>query len=74
MRTTINLEDDIYSVLKVIAESTSRPIGKVASELIRKGLHQHKNVTYDNGIPVFEVSESAQIITIDDVKKDEDDI
>lgn len=72
MRTTLNIDDDLFAVIRSIAESTSAPLGKVASNLIRKGLGTAARPAYENGLPVFEVGESASVITIDDVRKDED--
>ena len=74
MRTTINIDDDVFAVIRSVAESTSRPIGKVASELIRKGLHREEESAYADGLPVFEAGESPSVITIDAVRKDEDGI
>ena len=74
MRTTINIDDDLLAVIRSIAETSSRPIGRVASELIRKGLRRDEKTGYEDGLPVFEVRESAPAITLEDVKKDEDGV
>lgn len=72
MRTTINIDDEVYAVARSIAESTSQSIGKVITDLVRKGLSPTSSVSYRDNLPVFEVRESSPVITIDDVLKDED--
>jgi len=38
MRTTLNLDDDMFERLREYAENRSVSLGKAASELVRKGL------------------------------------
>jgi len=37
MRTTLNLDDDALEILRQYSETRSLPLGKAASELVRKG-------------------------------------
>ncbi|MGC1374230.1 MAG: hypothetical protein WA824_18990 [Candidatus Sulfotelmatobacter sp.] len=37
MRTTLNLDDDALEILRNYSETRSLPLGKAASELVRKG-------------------------------------
>ena len=73
MRITLNLEDDVFRAMQSIAESTSRPIGKVASDLIRKALRSPGVVAHQDDLPVFDVGELPSIITLDDIRKDGDE-
>ena len=38
MRTTLNLDDDVYEAARALAESERQPIGRVLSRLVRRGL------------------------------------
>ncbi len=38
MRTTLNIEDDVYEAAKALAESERSGLGKVLSRLARRGL------------------------------------
>ena len=38
MRTTLNLDDDVLELLKDYAETRAVPLGRAASELVRRGL------------------------------------
>ncbi len=74
MRTTLNIDDDLLLAAKSLAEAKSTSIGAVISELARRGLE--RNVVRSNkyGFPVFSVPASAQPITLEHVKKLEDDV
>jgi predicted transcriptional regulator len=57
MRTTLEIEDDILSAAKELAEYEGTTAGKVISRLARKGLiggrEQSKGVEYRNGVPLL---------------------
>lgn len=73
MRTTINIEDDILRISKSLAEQRGVSLGKVISDMLRAGLQRSTPHVYDDGLPVFTVMKTSQIITLEDVKKDEDE-
>jgi hypothetical protein len=73
VRTTLRLEDDVYQAVKALAEAENRSIGEVASELIRRGLHQEPRIRYEKRFPVFQVAENAPPITLETVKRALDD-
>lgn len=73
MRTTVNIEDDIFHAVKNMAKAQSQPLGRVMSQLIRQGIRKTSTVAKKNGFPVFSVSERSKPLTLDDVKKDEDE-
>jgi hypothetical protein len=73
MRTTLNIADDVFIAVKHISQSTNTSIGEVVTELIRKSLKGPERELYENDIPVFHVSENAKAITLEDVKKDDDE-
>lgn len=73
MRTTINIEDDLLQVIKHISQTRSEPLGKVVSALLRKSLLGPREVVYEDDLPVFQIKESAKPITLNDVKRAEDE-
>ncbi len=73
MRTTLTIDDDLLQAAKALAESKAISIGRVISELLRKGLLSETRVTKKHGFPVFRVSAGARPVTLADVKRDEDE-
>ena len=72
MRTTANIDDDLLRILRGIAESRRTSLGKVISDLVRIALKPRDPRPAD--LPVFRVSEGAPAITIEDVKKAEEEL
>jgi hypothetical protein len=56
------LEDDVYATAKQIAENSGCSLGKVISQLARKGLTAEPSFDIKNGIPVFRVGDSPERI------------
>jgi len=69
MRTTLQIDDDVFQAAKEIAEAEQRSIGEVLSSLARKALAPRPYATDEAGIPVFVVSENATPLTLQMVKK-----
>jgi hypothetical protein len=67
MRTTLHIDDDVYRAAKSLAEAEDRPVGKVLSDLARKGLTPRKLST-KAGFPVFSVPPDAPPITLEMVQ------
>lgn len=74
MRTTINIDDELYSIARSLAESRGISMGAAVSELMRRGL-QSETVSYEqrSGFPVLQVSEQAAPITPEQVSQDEEE-
>lgn len=53
MRTTIDLDDDVVLAAKELAASSGKTMGKVISELFRKGLRPKAWVRVRNGVPLL---------------------
>lgn len=54
MRTTLDLDDDVLSAAKALAEHRGLTAGQMVSELARKGLAASKpQGRMRNGVPVF---------------------
>lgn len=69
MRTTLQLDDDVYEVARSIAAAERRSLGEIVSRLARLGLAPRANVRERNGFPVFEVPPAEHPITPDMVKR-----
>ncbi|GJM27085.1 MAG: hypothetical protein DHS20C16_35000 [Phycisphaerae bacterium] len=74
MRTTISIDDDLFAAAKSLAQAKSQSIGRVISDLMRRGLNATPRVDKkgQKGFPVFRVPSDAHPITLEDVRKDED--
>ena len=69
MRTTLQIDEDVYNAAKDIAESEERSIGEVISTLARKGLAPRNYTVGEDGVPIFAVSENAAPMTPQTVKQ-----
>ncbi len=76
MRTTLTIDDDLLAAAKSIARSRSLPLGRVFSDLARRGLSATNRIddSDDCDFPVFRVPPNAQTITLEDVQKAEDEV
>lgn len=75
MRTTLNLDDDVMEAARAMARFERRPLGRVVSELARRGLAP-RSITYSEsaGFPVFPVGDDAPVITDEMVTSALDDV
>jgi hypothetical protein len=68
MRTTLNLDDDVYRAAKRLAQAEQKSIGEVISRLARRALAPNPRISESNEFPVFSVSPEAAPITNEMVK------
>ena len=75
MRTTLTIDDDLFTVAKHLAREKSESIGKALSDLARLGLDSRRQAIgkTKSGFPVFSVPRGAHTITVEDIKKLEDE-
>jgi len=73
MRTTIQLDDDILNVARVLAAAKRISIGRAISELARKGIAALPRKSYRAHFPTFAVAEGAPPLTLADVKRLDDE-
>jgi hypothetical protein len=73
VRTTLNIDDDVLRVAKELAREGEVSVGRVVSELARRGLQQARFTEQEDGIPSFTVSEAAPTFTGEDVRRAEED-
>ena len=76
MRTTLELDDDVLRLVKPMARARDSSIGRIVSEMVRKGLYSSRSTEGDktrDGFPVFKVGAGAHPITLADVQRAEDE-
>jgi hypothetical protein len=76
MRTTLTIDDDLLAAAKTLARDRAESVGKTISELARRGLNATPRVggtRSKSQFPVFTVPRNAHPITLEDVRKAEDD-
>jgi hypothetical protein len=73
MRTTLNLDEDIVRAAKSIARQRAKPLGKVISDLARQGMQLARATTRRGDLPVFDVDPQERPLTLEDVKRIEDE-
>jgi len=73
MRTTLNLDEDVFRTAKSVARQRAESLGKVISDLVRLGMQAGRGTVRRGGFPVFAVDPRAKPITLEDVKRIEDE-
>ncbi|HJR71912.1 MAG TPA: antitoxin [Gammaproteobacteria bacterium] len=73
MRTTLNIDPDVLHAAKQIAAARAKGVGEVLSELARRGLEAQAKLASRDGFPVFEIPAGAKPLTLEDIRRDEDD-
>ena len=69
MRTTVNLDDDVFNMVKRYAEARSVALGKALSELARRGAEAPLKIRKVHGLTVVDLPEDGEKVTTEDVKK-----
>jgi hypothetical protein len=73
MRTTLNLDEDIVRIAKSLARQRAESLGKVISDLARRGMRAGQGTVRRRGFPVFTVDPQARPLTLEDIKRLEDE-
>ena len=73
VRTTLSLDDDVFSLVKRYAEGRSLALGKAVSELVRKGLKAPVQTRLVKGFHVVMLPPDSPPVTTEDVKRLQDD-
>lgn len=77
MRTTLTIEDDLLAAARSLARAKSESVGEAVSELMRRGLEATPRVRAargDSGFPTFSVPRGAHPITLEDIRRAEDEV
>jgi len=56
------LDDDVFEAAQAQAQASGKKLGKVLSQLVRRGLRASAQSTHKSGLPVFKVQPDADII------------
>lgn len=72
MRTTVDLDDDVLRAARSLARSRRRSLGRVLSDLVRRGLAPRREGSR-RGFPVFRISPEAPPLTPENVGRALDD-
>ncbi len=67
MRTTLNLDDDVLTLARGLADSRKVSLGKAVSYLARRGAAQSTAPEVKDGFPVFSVDPAAPQFGLEDV-------
>lgn len=65
MRTTLTLDDDVARAAKELARTTGKRLGKVVSDLARRGLKSEAGFATKGNFPTFRVPPDAEVIPAD---------
>jgi hypothetical protein len=74
MRTTLNLDDDAFQLLRKYSQARSLALGKAASELVRRGANTPVPTRMVNGFVVFDVPPGGAKISSRRVKELESEL
>jgi hypothetical protein len=69
MRTTLNIDDDVFGEVKQYAESRSVALGRAVSELIRRGLKYPLQTQLIDGIHVVVLPKNSPLVDTGQVKQ-----
>ena len=76
MRTTVTIDDDVLAAARSLARDKAESLGDAISELVRRGLNATPRVrraSRSSGFPVFAVRAGARPVTLEDVRRAEDE-
>jgi hypothetical protein len=74
VRTTLSLDDEALAAARELAATRKQTLGQVVSDLMRRGLMARTRYpAKEDGFPVFLVAEDSPPITLEDVKRYEDE-
>ncbi len=69
MRTTLDLDEDVLTLVKQVAAATGTSAGAAASVLIRRGQAVSRPLVERDGLLLFPPSNSGAIVTSELVKR-----
>lgn len=71
VRTTLTLENDVYRIVKNLADAKQISLGNAVGELVLKAVCEKPSYTYSD-LPVFTVSEKSNFFGLTEVQLAED--
>lgn len=76
MRTTLRIDDDVLAAARCLARANAESVGAALSALARRGLQAVPRAGEggsEDGFPAFLVPAEARPITLEDVRRGEDE-
>jgi hypothetical protein len=73
MRTTVNLPDDLYEVVRALAATKRISLGQALAELVQRGMQPKPGFNSKAAFPCFSVAPDAPPITLDQTLAAEDE-
>ena len=73
VRTTLDIDDDVLLAVKTLSRQRRVPAGRLLSELARKSLTTGTRGSARNGVPLFPVRSGGGLVTMDLVKRLQDE-
>jgi hypothetical protein len=76
MRTTLQIDDDVLAAARSLARANAESVGAALSALARRGLRAAPRAGeggLEGGFPTFLVPAGARVITLEDVRRGEDE-
>ena len=58
----MTLDDDVFEAAQAQAQASGQNLGKILSQLARRGLRASAQAVNQNGLPVFKVQPDSEII------------
>ncbi|MCW5982522.1 MAG: hypothetical protein KIT09_30830 [Bryobacteraceae bacterium] len=72
MRTTLNIDDDVYELARSLADGQSISLGEAVSYLARRGAFAPPDVVVEDGFPMFRVDPGAPPFGPEDIDAAQD--
>jgi hypothetical protein len=69
MRTTLQLDDEVFELVRRLANSRKVSLGQTVSDLVRKGLTTQARIRTEKGLVVFDLPEDSPLVTMECVKR-----
>lgn len=74
MRTTLDIDEDVLTAARELARSRRSSIGKVVSELVRRGLWRENVTEAEDGFPIFPRKPGGRVVTLELVNRLRDEM
>jgi hypothetical protein len=74
MRTTLQIDDDVFAAAKARAEARRVSVGKALSELARKGAQAEMPVRTVSGLKIFDLPADSPPVTMELVRRLDTDV
>jgi hypothetical protein len=73
MRTTLDIDEDVLQAVKERAAMQNKTAGQLVSEMMREALCPSRKYRIRNGVPVIPRRPGAPLMTLEDVKRLQED-